>query len=301
MKTRQRDSSSFDLFLDTICNTFGGIVFLAILLTIMIQNRAIIRTASDEASPLSAEQLREVTLKLDRLRVEKESLEATLESLPAPTSGSPVSEFIHASEKAKRKDSELSELLERQATMSQDLSEQLASNVEQRKANEKIPAELDDAKRRLEKATAEYATALESKQQTLRMPKVRTTQAASILVLIQNDELFVGFKPSILGDGFQSDQVTIESTLGSGIQIDPIDDMGTDLNTATGRAAFREIVQEASRAGHVITLAVWPESYDLFPSLKDRMVNEEVFYQLWPQSESELLVVFRGGSARRIQ
>ncbi len=40
MGRRKRETpSSLELFLDTICNTFGGIVFLAILLSIIVQNR----------------------------------------------------------------------------------------------------------------------------------------------------------------------------------------------------------------------------------------------------------------------
>ncbi len=38
-KAKERSPSSLELFLDTICNTFGGIVFLAILLSVIVQNR----------------------------------------------------------------------------------------------------------------------------------------------------------------------------------------------------------------------------------------------------------------------
>ncbi len=38
-RRRTGQASSLDLFLDTICNAFGGIMFLAILLSVLVQNR----------------------------------------------------------------------------------------------------------------------------------------------------------------------------------------------------------------------------------------------------------------------
>ncbi len=38
---RKTEQSSFDLFLDTICNAFGGIMFIAILVSILLQMKGV--------------------------------------------------------------------------------------------------------------------------------------------------------------------------------------------------------------------------------------------------------------------
>lgn len=301
MKTRRTESSSFDLFLDTICNTFGGIVFLAILLAIMIQNRAIVKSPDSQDSRISAAEMRAMSLRLDQLSSEKESLQATLESLPEAKPNEVDPEYSKAIEAAKQREAELADLLDLQAKTGARLASQLEANEEQRKRNAQVPGLHEKQKDRLRQAAAEYAGVVEAKQQTLRLPRVRTSRAASILVLVQNNSMYLAKTPSLFATGFNSSHVTTKSAFGGGIQVDPKVGAGWDLTQPEGQVDFHDLVQQASRSGHIMTLAVWPDSYTTFSSLRDAMIERDVFYQLWPQSESDKLVVFLGGGTQRIQ
>ena len=59
MRRRREDASSLELLLDTMCNTFGGVMFIAISLVVVI---SMVRSASralEENAPRKLEQLQQ--------------------------------------------------------------------------------------------------------------------------------------------------------------------------------------------------------------------------------------------------
>ena len=79
-RTRNIDASSFDMLLDTMCNTFGGIVFIALLLSIVGG------TVSRQATEITAEgSISEVddSAEYARLQQECERLQTTLAAIQA--------------------------------------------------------------------------------------------------------------------------------------------------------------------------------------------------------------------------
>ena len=83
MREQQNVDSSFDLFLDTICNTFGGIVFLAILLAIMIQSKSVIENIEPtNETRVSADEYNALSQDLESLQNEYETVTKALASLP---------------------------------------------------------------------------------------------------------------------------------------------------------------------------------------------------------------------------
>lgn len=74
---RRNFNSSFDLFLDTVCNTFGGILFIAILIAIQI--RYVESTPSRESC--SPERIAELTRRAEELTVEIDSASMVLKTI----------------------------------------------------------------------------------------------------------------------------------------------------------------------------------------------------------------------------
>lgn len=88
MRRRSSSSSSFELFLDTICNTFGGILFIAILIAIQIrQTEERIETPLESVSP---EKIAELQQTLDdivsEIKSAKDLRETVRKTMPEPTS-----------------------------------------------------------------------------------------------------------------------------------------------------------------------------------------------------------------------
>ena len=76
MRRRREDASSLELLLDTMCNTFGGVMFIAISLVVVI---SMVRSASralEENVPRKLEQLQQELARLEREAAEsRESVE----------------------------------------------------------------------------------------------------------------------------------------------------------------------------------------------------------------------------------
>jgi hypothetical protein len=80
MKKRRSANSSLELFLDTICNVFGGILFIAILIAIQIQQTEGIIKPIEAMSP---EKITEVRQKLDQISADIAAAKVLLETLQA--------------------------------------------------------------------------------------------------------------------------------------------------------------------------------------------------------------------------
>ena len=77
MKRRRDQTDSLELFLDTICNTFGGIIFLAILVAILSQTRGMMNQDNPDADhALTPAEVRQLKQRLAdaQSRVERLSL-----------------------------------------------------------------------------------------------------------------------------------------------------------------------------------------------------------------------------------
>jgi hypothetical protein len=122
MRRRSSPSSSFELFLDTICNTFGGILFIAILIAIQIrQTEGRIETPLESASP---EKIAELQQKLENIVSEIESAkdlrEIVRKTMPEPANedaGNQLNRYNELTEIKTKKLAEKTELTEEYFTL----------------------------------------------------------------------------------------------------------------------------------------------------------------------------------------
>ena len=162
MRRRQNTQSSFDLFLDTVCNTFGGVLFIALL--IVIQVRHTVEQPSHETS--SPEQIDALLHRTEELAAEIESATALLETI-RKTMPKPIDE----------EDSMMvamySELLEKKNDYVTQKTERTRDYLAQVKENAVLAQKLDEIQEKLEelKNTESQLTqttqTLQSEQQTL--------------------------------------------------------------------------------------------------------------------------------------
>jgi len=74
-------SSSLDLFLDTICNAFGGIMFLSILISVLLQFRGNDSAVQLDQPTISEAESQLTEDRLAKLQSERLELVATIASL----------------------------------------------------------------------------------------------------------------------------------------------------------------------------------------------------------------------------
>ncbi|TWU26774.1 hypothetical protein Pla52o_06290 [Novipirellula galeiformis] len=301
MRSQRDTTASFDLFLDTICNTFGGIVFLAILLAIMIQNQSIVKSENNEGEHASPEQVRIAMAELEDASAQYKQLQMSLAAFPQSTSIVDDSELQTLTYIQSQLKEQLDTSINAETNASRMLAQTLEKNAEQRTENERIPQQLDEATKQLNKAQADYASLAEAKQQTLRLPRVRSSNMTSVLLLVRDGSLYLAKMPALFDQGFNSTQVSTKTNADKGIQVHPIPGAGWDLASGVAEQEFRNLIQDAKSQAYSMTIAIWPESYDEFEKLREQMIQQGVPYQLWPQSDGETLIVFLGGGASSVQ
>ena len=299
--SRYRDdntSDSFDLFLDTICNTFGGIVFLAILLAIMIQTRAIVKAPEQQnESPLTADEIRELMVELDEVTAQHAALVQTTESLPPLEKKSADQEFYDLLDKEERTEQGLAASMAAKSQAAKILGEQMANNAELAAENAEVPKTKEIVKSEVEEAIKKYETLVSNRQTTLRLPRTRYSSADTQLVLIQDDHVFAAQRTRMRSTDLNSRQVSSKSSGDGGFIVAPKDGRGDKI---MGEGAD-SLITTARASGITLTIAVWPDSFDKFGEFKEAMVRKQVLYRLWPQKEDQELTVYFGGGGGGVQ
>jgi hypothetical protein len=290
----EQESASFELFLDTICNTFGGVVFLAILLAIMIQTRSIVNTKQPNERTSTPNQIRAALSELESISREQQELKNAIALLPVREANNEDAQFTELAETARAAEAILSETLGRQVEKSRDLGSLLAKNKTLENENELVPEIVQAAETKVSEQEAGLQRLIASKEQAVQVARVRESGAASFLLLVSGREVYLARKPSLFGQGFNEDQVSTSVQLDSGIQIRPKVSTGWSRQSAEGKRKFREIIEDAREAGMTLTIAIWPDSYQDFDELRKEMMDANIFFQLWPQAESEILKVYLG-------
>lgn len=292
------ENTSYDLFLDTICNTFGGVVFLAILLAILIQTRAIVKDPDqDRAETPSPAEVRELMARLDAVNAEYDAVTAALQSLPPAPDSNANQQYKRLARERESLEAQLEATMREQSRQAKSLAAQLVKNAKLAEQNAEIPEELRKAQARVGEKDESLKEVVSKRQTTLRLPREKASSASSLLVLLQSSRFYLAMTPSSSARTFNDQHVKTEPTVGGGVMVQPRGGRGwaiTDQQVV-------ETIKSARTRGQVVTIAVWPNSYAEFAILKQAMIENQVSYQLWPQRQDEQLTVYFGGGQSRVQ
>jgi len=305
-RRRRRDgdssTSSFDLFLDTICNTFGGIVFLAILLAMIIQNRRIEPTdASETTAGATPAEIRVLVREMDRLQSVLSALRMTLDAAPPPPSDPADVEYLALLSRSDQITEQIDQTVKTRVDVASTLASKLARNAAVAADNARVPRALRESENKLRQARSDFAALIDSKEQTIKLPRVRRNAGAMMMVLLRDHQFYVARKPSVFGQGFNDDQVTTSATRDGGIRVEPIEAAGVDIRSPGGKRQFNRVLADAQAAGLSIAIAVSPDSYGDFADLREAMIDRNVYYQLWPQAAGDTLTVYFGDGSSGVQ
>ena len=162
MRRRRNTQSSFDLFLDTVCNTFGGVLFIAILIVIQVRH-TVEQPAQKTCSP---EQTAELLQRMEELAAEIESATVLLESIrktmPEPTGEEDHQIAATYSELLEKKNDYVAKKTER----TRNYLAQVKENADLTQLLNEIKAKLDERKN-TESQLTQTIQSLQSEQQAL--------------------------------------------------------------------------------------------------------------------------------------
>lgn len=305
MKRRVSDQGdSFDLFLDTICNTFGGIVFLAILVALLAKIRHEPSGTESAEQPVTALMMNTLELELVQQQSRLRDLQSIREALPEVPIDPEVTNLVDRSDELKELSANEAQLVERRQQLGQNLI-QIATQTAT------IPEQIEQAEEDFEEVTVELTTAKaeweavqKQKARTLQIPLERQGAGARGIILLSGEELFLVVSPkNERGDFFNKHVVAepIPGTGSAGYEITPRFGKGLSLGSEKSILAIRGTAERLSREDSTLIIAVYPDSYHHFGPVRDAFKSFGMNYELWVKSKDEPLQVFYGKGSSQVQ
>lgn len=293
MRRHRRDQAdSLELFLDTICNTFGGILFLALLVCVLSRNVGhVIKSPKDiETARL---QYAELASQVRKLSAEDKHLSESILR---------QQQLLEAMSISKEDINDASKLLEEIQELESQISKTDSSIAEKREKQasvvneyQKISDRLKVLGSELQQKKVEIATRFQKQEIKVRLPISRPTFKIEVPVLLLGGRVYEPFEYE--SDGFSR---TIKSSyykalLDDELTVDEIrKQTGLVMNTQDQVVHWRKkLTKPLSPDSHYIGLAVWPDSYNEFIRIRNDLVEQGYEYRLLILNQGEPLTFGR--------
>lgn len=300
-RRRTGQASSLDLFLDTICNTFGGIMFLAILLSVLVQMRSKEpKSVEPSKVPMTAAEAREISNQLVTLTSTYDRLTDLLVELrkkqPLPEDQT-IQQLGKKSEQAQKV---LDEATRQQVETSKQLAQQIQTNAEIVKSMEEFREQLIAERAALEKDALALDEALSDKMEVLKLPKIATSFKSKVFFLMRYHKIYpLAKSPGPISDNsdLNEAEVTIKHLSSEAFTAAPKPARGWSTNSAE----LNSYTQACSPSIHVFTVIVWPDSHAEFAAMKEKMIQLGFQYDFQPHPDQPSVPFGRGSGASRVQ
>ena len=310
-RRRRADDSSLELLLDTITNTFGGILFIAILLSLLLQSSSqTAREAASQVEPMSAVEQAQLESRVADLQQDVENLRRRVAAAPQPGDSQAedselgkLSAAAAAVEAAVAKSTEsIRNTLESQREAAT-ATEQFEMLEQDRKS---VKEQLAEAEHRLAAAQEEAARLAEAAlqidrpqgpteiQQTVSLPSLRPSLKTEVSLYVRFDKIFMMHlwkNGERLGPN--TDQFVIAPTPSEdGVRqvARPKPATGKDVNAATITEDLRRMLQSFPPNRFVVSVIVFEDSFDVFQLIKASIVRNGYEYRPIPLSPGQSVV-----------
>ncbi len=290
-------SSSLDLFLDTICNAFGGIMFLSILISVLLQFRGNHSAGEVDQPTISESESQLIEEQIAKLQSERTQLAATITALEKSMVGEDQTEVLELQTQLAQGEKKREQTVGQQIAMSKHLSDVEAEVREQQHGLQELDENLTVAKASLVDKTNAVDAALNSIEQKTELPKVRATSKGNLLFLMRYGKLYlVTDVTNPIGTGYYSAHVSEKTSLGV-TRIKPRPNAGWDMSRPVDVSEFERLVASSPTSSTFFSCAVWPDSFEQFAVVKEALLRLGYDYQLLPVDEVDDLPIGRGGAA----
>jgi uncharacterized protein YlxW (UPF0749 family) len=312
------EDSSLELLLDTICNTFGGILFLAMLVALLLtQTQRRTSTESHNAAPRTALTPAEVArlerraqdLQEESRRIESliDDLQRMTERLFDPKQAELARRLANAEARIAVLESERAALLARIADAQASAVRASTAAADDAKRLERTRSAVKAAEQRLAEAKQARATLLQTASTVAstfedaatietagKAPRERETDKRELAVMLKYGRLYQMHR-------FSGDDRSVNTTDFIVREDDdynrarPRPSAGIDLTAAGAADRVSRMFTSFPRQAWYACLVVHPDSFAEFLALKTWLVSHGYEYRLFPAAEP---VVDRGAGPR---
>ncbi len=301
------DVDSLDLMLDTICDIFGGIIFVTMLVIIITTFTSSVIKSQTKDDRKTLETLRDTaqlqTLS-DQVKALRESVQAaqSLDTFePDPTQIKEESLRIAAQkrieerlkrEEEARKEAQLA--IENIETSREDVKRRIAEYEEWLKtydskvsgAQKAIQQQIDANALKLKQLEFELADHNTSHQLQGRLPLEQTSRKAQMTIILRFGRLYVisEYLPFHLRKPFEG-QVTITAAAGNKYQAETLEPTGLIIPEMDFPKEFKQLLAQCPPSQCTISIMVYPDSIKAFRTVRTLALAAGYQYQLWLVTE----------------
>ena len=291
MRRRSADTSdgSLDLLLDTICNTFGGILFISLLVVVLLNttSESILQTPPAAASQLQLLQLeserQELVDELHRLRnavAQHEAISADVFS----------DELIAAAEQLKQKKTNLARLV---AAKSEAVGVVSRLQVELNRLAQQSAdrgAKLAAAQQQAAALEATFKQLVAERSKTAVIPKIsQVERLGSVICFLKGGKLY---GPHDFANGAMNTADFVAIDVGGNVQVDVNPSGGVVIDPSiSGVEAASSKLASIDPASYYVRIFVWPDSYEHFEAVREAITSLGLKYDLKP-CEADSIITF---------
>jgi len=302
MSNRKRGGeSSLELLLDTICNTFGGILFVAILIVVMLRMTSKTQANGDTAQVSEANQL--------ELEHQQADLQGVIETLRL--AGAALGESVVLTDSST---ADLTAQFRNKHKARQDLLQSrlktLDSIAERQARINQTAREIDELEKR-EQATTKTRQDLEatlkaevaSRSQKTDYSRTHQTGKEEIQTILRYGRLYILHRRATSGSrlGLNTDEFVVLEDSSGAMRTTPMPHAGTVIaDTPHAAEQLSARLTTFDPAQHYIAAIVWPDSFEKFRFFKKVLIHSGFEYRLIPANLGDKFKD-RGGSSDGVQ
>ncbi|MGI6402021.1 MAG: hypothetical protein ACOX0A_07925 [Thermoguttaceae bacterium] len=294
---------SLELFLDTICNMFGGFVF--IMLFVVVSMRQTTDKVYEEAiaeERASAVELQELEAELENLQNQWREVSDRVEQARSIVEALESHEVVQFHNETLDVLDELREVSESNAAKSQEIAALERRGLELGVELKTALAELDEATRRLE--AAEYDAASSRRLATRRTspPQMRSEfgYRRQVGVILKYGRLYVWHKYNGAYETLNTDDFHVVEEKGTSARTEPLPWRGVDLNAPGVMRRLEATFAPFNPKSETIVIIVASDSYEEYGIVRDFLKDR--LFRICPMIGPEGVPVYdRGGSDSRSQ
>ena len=296
-RRRRLQTSSLDLFLDTICNAFGGIMFISILISILIQMRGNPSDTPASKDGVTESEALDKQEKVERLQQQIRVLTETVSDRERLlfNEESAESNALLARKEKLVEDLEKAQLAQ-QSLLGTTASKGIAIQKAQQDLQE-LEKRLKDARLAVSERSKELEESLDAVETTTTLPKVSNTLKGNLWFAMRYGKLFLITDTEGDGDHGVNSKHASALDLGIGVQIRLKQAAGWDLDSAQDFSKFKRVLDNHSNSSTFISVAVFSDSHSKFTQLKAKLIEMQYDYDLLPLDNPDTLMIVKGGTA----
>lgn len=294
----QSDNGSLELLLDTICNMFGGIVFISLLVVVLLNSTSEIQSSTPpgtvtEAEFISSENTRRtLNNKLNRLRTSVAQQEAISEIIVSDETRR-LAQEIEQSEQRKASLVSLESSIVGESTVVQKDINSLAKEATQSKSK------LEETQQRLAAVTQQLEITIEQNTREAVIPKVVPSTKPPQVFFLKNGTLY---GPKLLSGGSSNSRDFEVVKLDDGTQI-------VQERVGGGRPVDSTGKQNANLQRHLgdpwlksfyVKLFVWPNSYGHVEAVRVVLEDAAIRCQIIPCERDTQIAISSTSTVRPV-